>query len=60
MSKRKPGVAGKKQASAPKEFDPFEEDMDDGTGDASSAAKRRRHGPCFTQCSYLLTVGGLV
>lgn len=41
MSKRKSGTAGEKQASAPKEFDPFEEDMDDGAGDA--AAKRRRH-----------------
>jgi len=42
--KRKSGTAGKKQSSASKEFDPFEEDMDDGIGDAAAAAKRRRHG----------------
>jgi len=54
-SKRKSGAAGKKQASAPKEFDPFEEDMDDGTGDATASAnKRRRHGTGFTHCFCLL------
>jgi len=44
MSKRKSGTTGKKQASA-KEFDPFEDDMEDAAADA---AKRRRHGLPFS------------
>jgi len=43
-SKRKPGTSGKKQAAAQKEFDPFEEDADDGEGDTTAISKRRRHG----------------
>ena len=43
-SKRKPGAGGKKQPPAMKEFDPFEEDMDEGAGDMTTANKRRRHG----------------
>ena len=43
-SKRKSGTAGKKQAQLPKDFEMFEEDMDDGGGDMAATAKRRRHG----------------
>ena len=51
--KRKPGAAGKKQPAAPKDFDPFEEDMDDGAVDTTTATKRRKHGPCLlTDATY--------
>jgi len=42
-SKRKTGAA-KAQPPAPKDFDPFDADMDEGRGDATTASKRRRHG----------------
>ena len=51
-SKRESGTAGKKQQPAQKEFELFDEDMDDGGADVAATSKRRRHGQC--SC-YLLT-----
>ena len=54
MSKRKTGTTGRKQPPAPKDFDPFEEDMDDGGGDTVAATKRHRHGLCSNRYYWLL------